>query len=282
MSEVIDETYLVQTSIGIFYVEYTTSYRYNNTYLCNTLTVSSEHYCVNLKYSHSRPTTAELQWRVTDRGRSNLVDISLHDEIVRHLLYLAVTVLKTYLPQIIILMAIDTGNIQCDLPHGQITQIHLSKYYFILYGKSWYELLFSATSAGDHTNAIYTQKQTHYNDPKYKPQVYDFENTDLNIILPPIFETCASWAEFGERISNNFKPSCAYVAPWYLTAVAHIMDKRSFPEYWDIDVQKYPRISYTRLTYDCNCDLKQRRFININDIEGPIMSPDELYNIKYT
>lgn len=286
MVQVPDETYTVQTTTGKFRVEKTTSkHAYSGAYQYEILRVGGTKFCVTLKYDFNQPTTAELQWLITGEGGCELTGNQIHGDHTKHLLYLAISLLKVYLPHVEYITLLDNSKIQCKLPHGTSQQMFLNKYYYVLYGKSWYELMFSAVPLNSDERTLYANKQLNYNNSTYKPAEFKFSNTDLQSLLETLFSSATSWAEFGKRISEHFKPSCAYVAPWYLEAVAHIMDKRSFPEYWCIYTHTAPKITYTRLTTGGHLvrkTRKQRRFININDIEGFIMSPDELYNIKYT
>jgi hypothetical protein len=281
-----DETYTVETTVGKFRVEHTTSkHPYSGAYQYNNLRVGGTKYCVILKYNRNLPTTAELQWLITGEGGCELTGKQMRGEHTKHLLHLAITLLKTYTPGIEVISLLDNSKIHCKLPDGTSVQMFLNKYYFILYGQSWYEFMFSAVPLNSDERTMYANKQLNYSNPTYKPPEFKFSNTDLQSLLEPLFSSATSWADFGKGISTHFKPSCAYVAPWYLEAVAHIMDKRSFPEYWCIYTHGVPTVSYTRITVGgrrVRKTRKQRRFININDIEGALISPDELYNIKYT
>jgi hypothetical protein len=302
MDQMPDETYTVQTAVGKFRVERTTNrHAYSGAYQYEILRVGGKKFCIFIKFNRTTPSIAELQWLITNEGGGELTDKEIRGTSAQHLLYLSITILKTFIPQVHTLTLLDNSKIQCTLSPDTARTVFLDKYYFILHGQTWYERMFSANPLGENTRITYKLKQAKLSDPQYKPHKFDFRNNDLDTLFSPIFETSATWAEFGQRISEKYSPACSYLFPWYLQAVAYIMDNESFPEYWSINTSSAHVISYKRLTNGGNrrartssgrgltaplsSTRKLHNYRSLNTISEQYesqMSPDEIYNIKYT
>lgn len=289
MKHIPDEKYTVQTSVGHFRIEKMTNlHPYSGAYQYEILRVGGKKFCIFIKFNRNTPREAELQWLITNEGGCELTGKEIRGSATQHLLYLTITILRTIIPTVRVLKLLDNSKIPCVVSVNNSQTVYLDKYYFMLYGSTWYERMFSAFPMGEVTRNTYKQKQEKYTDPKYKPQTFDFRNHDLDKLLSPIFATSSTWAEFGQRMSETYSPACSYLYPWYLHAVASIMDNEAFPEHWGIDATKTPAIAYKRLTNGgrrrnhTTKKVTNYKDINKNSEHNNIqMSPDDIYNIKY-
>jgi hypothetical protein len=70
-----------------------------------------------------------------------------------------------------------------------------------------------------------------------KPPTFDFKNEELNQLFMPIWRTTKTWKVFINKI-KGLPNICQKTYPWYYSAASLLMNRRSMPDTWCIDIQR--------------------------------------------
>jgi len=168
--------------------------------------------------------------------------------------------LKTYLPTATYLDFLDNSHYPC-IVSGKPVKIFLNHYYFVYNGgKTWYDAKFGAYPTDTKQREQYNSFADNFNNPKMKPDAFDFMNDELNSVFQPIWAKTTTWNEFIGEI-RGFPNICQKSYPWYYRASNCIRANMPMPEQWTIDIEGNQRQSpaFERLTNGGRRKTRKRR-----------------------
>jgi hypothetical protein len=240
------ETYKVRTTVGDFRIKKYNTKNYSGSVTGdNYIKLGGKNFCVELKWNDKNPTLAELQWIVTEDGGCELKDIQIKGEKTKHMVHLAFTILRKYLPTVEKINLLDNSKYGCILPNGKKVSIFINKKHFLFHGGTYYDLNYSARPIHESEEKNYIQMKSNYLNPEKKSNSFDFGNPILQQELEPIYKETKTWSEFFSKI-GNMSYKCEKLYGWYDRAFGEISDKLTLPEYWFIDT--FITIPYTIIT----------------------------------
>jgi len=169
----------------------------------------------------------------------------------QHLLLLGLTIARDINPSVTKFYFDDCSHIDCTMPDGSTIPISLRNTNITFHGASWYEQHFGAKLVTGHSE--YRRRVENLYNPDKKPPTFDFNNTDLNELLTPLYMSSETWADFFKAIRDNYdKRKCAIIYPWFMNALYIIFDGNMFDNMkWYIDVEDNgltPLVPFTTYT----------------------------------
>ena len=276
-------TYFVKTDIGKFRVQKSsgsTLYK-GQARPYSMLKIGGKNNCIEMKWYYDED-TCELQWLDTSEGGCEITGTTIKGEGTVLLLHLAITLLKQY-QDIKTLHFLDNSKLHCRLPSSQIEKMSLQRFYFLRHQKTWYEAKFGAYPQNSQEREGYNDMKQNFKKPPHD-QFFDFRNMDLQEEFISLYETSNTWQDFFEMIKGA---DCSKFAPWYMSAYGIIAGSYKMPEYWMIDTDKIPVISYT-ISQNGGYTRKHRKqrknktgIFFSNNMDTNTLRPSELYEIRY-
>jgi hypothetical protein len=256
------DIYFVKTDFGTFQV------RITNT----DGVIIGKNACVQIKKHDIYKNMGELQWLSTKEPCEEYDKLIMNDTTIK-MVYLGITIFTEIHPEITDIYLLDNAKYNCELHTKRITQIHMSKYEFLLYGESYYESRYNARPFLDDEYNNYRQFQKNRENAKYKILSFQFNNDALQLLYNQY--DIRTWNDFmNEVITKYGTRQCNLFYSWYLNAVAIISDSKSFPEYWTFPILKRNIISYKKLETKNNKNDKNKKGGKRN---YTVKSRDKLY-----
>ena len=257
-----NEIYKIKVGELYFTIKKTVSMSYSQTDTVDDfLKIGGDDMCVEYKYNKTNPAHVELQWLHTDGQKCVEGDMKIGGENTLFLFYLSIQILKLYTP-VTHIEFLDNSKFPCKLPNGKSEKIHLSHYYFLFHGKTWYHAKFGAYPLDAGQRIQYDSFLKNFDNPDMKPPTFDFKNNDLNAMFLPIWNTTNTWREFIHRIHAT--PNiCQKVYPWYYNAALLLTKKLDIPAMWCIDVQrlKFKNIPFERISKTTGGRVRMKTYI---------------------
>ena len=244
------ETYKIKVNDLVFTVQKTVSMVYTPTDpVDDYLKIGGADMCVEFKYNKRNPTIVELQWLHTAGRKCVEGDMLIQGENTLFLFYVSIQILKKYTP-VTSIEFIDNSHFLCPLQDKSHVKIHLSHYYFLFHhGKTWYHDKLAAYPLNPDERNVYESFTQNFDDPATKPPTFDFKNEELNQLFMPIWRTTKKWKTFLNKI-KDLPNICQKTYPWYYNAASLLMNRRSMPDTWCIDVEqlRFTPIPFTKMT----------------------------------
>lgn len=243
--------------------------------------IGGDDMCVEYKYSRKNPTVVELQWLHTDGRKCAEGDMVIKGDNTLMLFYLSVQVLKLYTP-VTHIELLDNSQFNCKLPDGTDGQIYLKDYYYIFYGKTWYEYKLGAYPLNPKIHKQYYSFSKNFDDPTKKPSDFSFNNDDLTKIFQPIWDSSNTWRTFIQKI-KTLPDICQKIYPWYGRASWLLRNKTEMPEWWVIDVGqlKFKPIPFERVEKMKGGRIRMKKYIRNYRNGSDYPSPTASHNLKY-
>lgn len=244
------ETYKVKVNELVFTVQKTVSITYLPTDPVDEfLKIGGSDMCVEFKYNKRNPSIVELQWLHTTGRKCVEGDMVIQGENTLFLFYVSIQILKQYTP-VTQIEFLDNSHFLCLLPDKSSVKMHLSHYYFLFhYGKTWYNDKLRAYPLNVEERHVFDSFTKNFDDPAMKPVTFDFKNEELNQLFMPMWRTTKTWKAFINKI-KNLPNICQKTYPWYYNAASILMNRRSMPDTWCIDVQQltFTPIPFMKIT----------------------------------
>lgn len=267
-----NEAYTVKTSVGTFRVEKTVHTSYSQKYSYELLKVGGRRFCVELKFNRETPDEAELQWLTTKDGGCELHDTPIREQNTVHLLFLALTLLKTYI-DVKRITLLDNSKYECTLSDGSKSVIFMNQYYYLFHGGTWYDLKSGAVPKNPDERKTYEEGKGLF----LTKGPFDFRNPVLEREFGPIYEDADTWREFLDTIyKTRGRDFCQKILPWYSYAAGILAGNRLLPGYWVIDMESSVSIPFTRVATG-GTRRKYKKRMDRYDVK----SPSELYELRY-
>ena len=208
------------------------------------ISIGGNKWCVQIVYTDD-PTNTDLISLHTDTGDCEMTNKQIHGPLTQKMVHLAFTILSQKKPLIKYVNLIDSSSVTCILPDGIERKMSLMKSSLLLYGQTYYERKFEAYPENPLDIENLEKFRRNYEDPTKKPDVFSFNNKDLQKLLEPIYKTSSTWKEFMIELHKIYgKHICEYIYPWFLHALGKITD-REITSKWRINIHDKPIIKYT-------------------------------------
>jgi hypothetical protein len=252
------------------------------------LSVGGKHTCVFLNIPDSGD-TAHLTNLKTKDGGCELTGKKISGQDTIGMVNLAFTIIKKIAPNIKYIKLEDKSDFACEFDNGVIVGISMIVYEMLIHQESYYEKRFGAYLLNDTMRSLYEKSKSGFLDKP--PELFSFNNSDLENIFRPIYNESKTWKEFFDKI-KNMPNLCQKLYPWYRNAIKHIFNNISFERQdWIIDLENSPKLFNVEFT-EINGQYggkrrKTRKQISYNyDIYNSdsfynILNPDELRALKY-
>jgi hypothetical protein len=273
------DTYNVKTSTltCTFRIEKSVSYNsYTQKYNYDMLKVGGRKFCVELKFNREEEAEAELQWLSTKDGGCELYDTPIRDKGTIHLLFLALTILKTYI-NVKRINFLDNSKYDCTLSDGSKSVIFMNQYYYLFHGGTWYDLKTGAIPKNLDEREKYEEGKALFS----KKTQFDFRNPIIEREFRPIYENSRSWREFLDTIYKNKGDNfCQKIIPWYSHATGILANNRLLPGYWILNLENslYEPIPFTRIVSSGGT---RKKTYKIRADRYDVKTPSELYDLRY-
>jgi hypothetical protein len=172
--------------------------------------------------------------------------VALGGEKTVEMVQLAFTVLAESAPHIKFVELDDNSEFPCALNDGsgKVVGISLALYELAFHRSTWHERHFGAELSNKVLRSLYKKDGF----VKTKSPTYDFNHSELNEVLGPIYAKTTTWEMFFNEI-YKMEHRCKLLIPWYKDALKMIMGANiSFADPdWTIDLSnsKVKKIAYT-------------------------------------
>lgn len=223
-----------------------------------TLRIGGKDDCVNL----SIPANTDNKYAKLSYTETAGKDCTVNGAVIRgpasiEMIRLAFTIALEIAPHIEGIELDDMSKIPCITPSGQ-RMVSLAPIYIAMHnGKTWYEDKFGAYIKNPKIWEKYRELINGLTDPAKKPAEFKFNNEDLQVMLEPLFESSATWADFFDKIKKTYpvEERCAIMQPWLHNAMLHhIFDGHTMFEggTWIIPLTPsvFKRVRYYEITGD--------------------------------
>ena len=239
------------------------------------ISVGGKNTCVFINAPNLKNTAVLLNVKTRD-GCCEIFDKIISGRHTVTMINLAFTIVKEICPHIKFIELEDMSSFKCDLGEGKTCQISLAIYELAFHQSTWYERHFGAYLRVATGQNIYMKSKEGFN--KQKPEIFSFNNNQLDILLTPIYKNTNTWKEFFDEIYKMEK-RCKIMFPWYKNAVSLAMDGILYDtQQRIIDLSKITVITYN--------PVKIGGRMNLMEHDG---SPDsfdyekqDTYNIRYS
>jgi hypothetical protein len=223
---------ICQTSFGRFKVKINDK----------NINVGGKTFCVNIVLYEKE---TSLFWLKTDEGGCELNEKEIRADKTVKMTDLAFSLLRKYYPErnTFITLLDDSGFSWKDKKGNKLKTIFL-KGYLLMNRKTWYEEKFGAVMCDSDIYKIYRQKaDNNFDDPKNKPESFDFMDDAVKEKLDPLYKSSKTWGEFIQKIKDNYNDSkYKLIYNWYRKAIYFIFDGMEINQDWKIDISKRPYI----------------------------------------
>jgi hypothetical protein len=159
-------------------------------------------------------------------------------KLSQHILNLAFTLARDINPACTRYLLDDCSSFPCLLPNGKKQIIPLKPFYIAFHGKTWYEYYFGAQML--HNHETYMRLKLNMYDSAKKPAFFSFNNSELDEILRPLYESSNTWHTFFQAIQTTYgDKKCSVVYPWITDALYLIFDNSNMYDThkWVIDFE---------------------------------------------
>ena len=198
-----------------------------------------QEYTINLGSKETKCINLTIPSKYTNHRWGNLlfvkgkgvcsIDKHISDKFTQHMVLLSFTIARNLNPNLMGVVLEDESGFMCNLPNGKSIQVAMKDFHLAFHESTWYEYYFDAMIVRD--NNIYIDLKANFRNPDYKPQYFDFRNSELQDILQPLYESTYTWREFFDLISETFgSKKCAIVYPWLKSALYIIFDNNNIFE----------------------------------------------------
>lgn len=227
-----------------------------------TLKIGGKDDCVNLSIpaytddkSDKSDKYAKLSYTETIGKECTVNGAVIRGPASIEMIRLAFTIALEIAPHIEGIELDDMSKIPCITPSGQ-RMVSLAPIYIAMHnGKTWYEDKFDAYIKNPKIWEKYKELIGGLTDPAKKPAEFKFNNEDLQVMLEPLFESSATWADFFDKIKKTYpvEQRCAIMQPWLHNAMLHhIFDGHTMFEggTWIIPLTSpaFKRVRYYEIT----------------------------------
>ncbi len=252
MSLLESKHYPLKTKYGVFYLKLTAEIDRNTevikSYVVNLGSRTKKCIQIRIPGPATNDTEGSLIW--VEKDESCGLELFNKQNLAQHMTHIGLTVARKINPNLHGLYLYDDSKISCDMPDGSSKLIALKPFYFAFHGSTWYEEKFGAKKYENHDDyLLYKQK---LQKPDFKPAKFEFNNSDLKVILEPLYKSTNTWAEFFKAIEQQFgRKKCAVVLPWLSRVPGfHIIDTPNwYIDFIDASIQhKIPMIEIEQNT----------------------------------
>lgn len=201
--------------------------------------------CVNIRTPYNSAEPMKLAY-VTSEVECTLDNITPMKGLATvQMIQLGITIARKLSPKSTMLELEDCSHFTCSSPEGDL-KMALPAFYFAFHRKTWYEDKFGATLKSPKNREQYERAVANMDNPSKKPREFNFGTNSLNEILMPLYDECATWGTFFQRIAKKYKnDKCWVVQPWIDEAMRHIFEGSIYDmREWEFNVTKTPEIAY--------------------------------------
>ena len=242
-------TRFLKTHAGIFRVTVDDMYRHTkNTRFNSPIGKFIRIECSNLSISIRCPNDSTI---------GNFINITSseknpekHEKLLRGakavlLMNLAFTILQEETPQIQTLEFEDNSAISYDIEDEKPYWISLALFELAFFQMTWYEKWFGARLLTDSAHLLYLDSKKGFS--IQKPEVFSFQNKDLDELLAPLYTETGTWQDFFKELYCMNKKT-KLLLPWYKNALRSAMGGILYSgQQWKIDIpenDKIKRVEY--------------------------------------
>lgn len=252
MSIKIPNNFTVSTDFGLFKIKIT-----NRDYI----TIGAKENCVQIAYN-STTNNASLDWLGTEKGGCEINDKKIHGKNTVKMVDLGFTILRQLYPNVNpIVSLIDSSKFKCYLPNDIPVSVSNMIYNLLIYGKTYYQKTFNATLKYKASEEAYNSFVKARLDTSMFDKTYNFNNTDLNLLLQPILQSSNNWGEFFDKLYSKFgRNSCVVMYSWYQNVYGYLAQQAVHSE-WVIDLNSRPMIDYKITQKNNSNNYTRKRFV---------------------
>ena len=206
----------------------------------NVLTLGAKDTCVMISYKG--PNDSLLDELGTNR-QCELHGYPIKGENTKKLLYTATSIFRSLYQNVTSLNVMDASSYKCEFPDGSLRPISLREANFIFHGKTYYEDKFQAVPIFPEDAITMQQFRDALHDPAKKPQYFNFKDNSLMLDLIPMYKETSTWWDFFQKIQEKWGDAkCTKIYVWHRDALHEMMGGKTIPQYWKIDLKKFPFI----------------------------------------
>jgi hypothetical protein len=211
------------------------------------INVGGKTFCVNIALYKNETT---LYWLKTEEGGCELNDKEIRGNNTINMVDLAFSLLRKYYPERgeIITLLDDSGFSWKD-EKGKKFKTNFLKGYLLFHRRTWYEDKFNAVMCDPHIYNLYrTKADNNFNDPKKKPENFDFIDDDAKEKLEPLYKSTSTWGEFINKLKARYEnEKYKLIYNWYRQAIYIIFDGMEINQDWKINILERPYIECNTL-----------------------------------
>jgi hypothetical protein len=186
-----------------------------------------------------------LYWLKTDQGGCELNEKEIRGQATIKMIDLAFSLLRNQHPDRTIVTLLDDSGFSWKDTSGRSYKTNFLKGYL---QKTWYEDKFNAVMCNPEIYRIYREKADHnFDDPSKKPVTFDFMNSEVKVILEPLYLEANTWREFINKfVEKHGENKYKLMYDWYRSAIYSIFDGMEINQNWKIDISERHHIECTK------------------------------------
>ena len=229
------EEVIIVTTSGKFYLKISPNKNRNLSIDSYTLSLGSEtKKCVQLTVNQKE---GKLLWVESENDCS--LEKYVEKKFVQHMVNLIVTIGLDISPSLEKIFLDDTSSFKCKIPYSSNIsyytdgisnnkiKVSMAPFHIAFHGGTWYEYYFNAQLVKEYD--VYLKKIKNMKDSSFKPPTFDFNNSDVQDILEPMYLSSDTWYDFFKIINDTFtSKKCAVVYPWIKDAMYSIFESEIF------------------------------------------------------
>jgi hypothetical protein len=206
----------------------------------DVLTLGGEDTCVMIVYKGQNDSL--LDQLGTDRS-CELRGFHIKGETTKNMLYTATSIFRSLYQDVRYLNLLDASTYKCKFDDGSLRSISLRESHFLFHGKTYYEDKFQAEPVYEEDKETMAQFRNALHDPSKKPEYFNFKDTRLTSELTSLYNASSTWWEFFQAIQLKWKDTkCTKIYVWHRNALYEMMKGKTIPQYWKLDLKKFPFI----------------------------------------